>query len=55
MATKKVAAKKPTTKKKVVKAEQASNVYNTNVPILLAMAVEALILFLGYMIIINAA
>ena len=40
--------------KKVVKEVQPSNIYNTNVSILLAMAVEALILLLGYLIIINA-
>lgn len=62
--TKKTAAK-PVAKKTVAKATKRvekkspaaapANIYNTNVSVLLAMAIEALILLLGYLIIMNAA
>lgn len=61
--TTKPAAKKTTTAKKTVskpavrrveKVEEKT-IYNTNVSILLAMAVESLILLLGYLIIMSVA
>ena len=57
---KKVPQKKATTKKVTKKAEskpvvEEKNIYNTNVSILLAMAIEALILLLGYLIIMSVA
>ena len=61
--TAKPAAKKTTTVKKTVSRPAAKKVekveertiYNTNVSILLAMAVESLILLLGYLIIMSVA
>ena len=56
-ATKKTSTVKKTTKaptKKVATKKVEPSIYNTSVPILLAMAIEALILLLGYLIIMNA-
>lgn len=52
----KTVAKKPATVvQKPVAKKSISDIYNTNVSILLAMAIEALILLLGYLIIMSAA
>lgn len=55
--TKKVATKKATVGKKSAAAKRAeiSSIYTTNVSIVFAMAVEALILLLGYLIIMSVA
>ena len=56
---KKAAAVKPapvaSVSKPVAKKKNMTDIYNTNVSILLAMAIEAMILLLGYLIIMNAA
>ena len=56
---KKAAAVKPapvaSVSKPVAKKKNMADIYNTNVSILLAMAVEAMILLLGYLIIMSAA
>lgn len=58
---KKVAKKpaaKPAAKKEVIQVETKktiADIYNTNVSILLVMVVEAMILLLGYLIIMSAA
>ena len=62
-ATTKTVAKKPATKapaknvaaKPAAKKKNMADIYNTNVSILLAMAIEAMILLLGYLIIMSAA
>lgn len=57
-AAKKVASKPVTEKKvetRVEKKKSMPDIYNTNVSILLAMAIEAMILLLGYLIIMSAA
>lgn len=41
--------------KPVAKKKSMADIYNTNVSILLAMAIEAMILLLGYLIIMSAA
>ena len=55
---KKAAAVKPTpvasVSKPVAKKKSMADIYNTNVSILLAMAIEAMILLLGYLIIMSA-
>lgn len=54
---KKAVANKSTTavQKPVAKKKSMADIYNTNVSILLAMAIEAMILLLGYLIIMSAA
>jgi len=49
---KKTTAAKTTTVKRAPKKEEHT-IYNTNVSIILAMAIEALILLLGYLIIMS--
>ena len=53
--TKKVEAKPVVRTVSKTSEKTNSSIYNTNVSVLLAMAIEALILLLGYLIIINHA
>lgn len=59
-AKKTTTAKKPVAKKTVSRpahktvSKKSNDIYMASIPVLLAMAVEALILLLGYLIIINA-
>lgn len=56
--TVKKVATKPVARKEVVQVETKktiADIYNTNVSILLVMVVEAMILLLGYLIIMSAA
>lgn len=58
--TKPAAKKSTTTVEKVVSSsttpkKKNTDIYNTNVSVLLAMAIEALILLLGYLIIMSVA
>lgn len=54
--TKKTSPKKRTTNKSVTKPIPKSNdLYSTNISIIVGMAVEALILLLGYLIIMSIA
>ncbi len=47
-------AKKPVSKKKET-AETKKNIYSTNISTVIVLAIEALILFIGYLIIMNMA
>lgn len=54
--TKKTSSKKTVTKKPVAKQTSKSNdLYTTNISIIVGMAVEALMLLLGYLIIMSVA